>query len=80
MSPVFLAQTKFFRINNETTLFVLDPSLWGHKGVPPCWRHPQIQWITGTGMPNLDPFLLLLLTITFQQTTIKHSLYMQKVH
>ena len=39
-----------------TTLFVLDPSFWDHKGVPPCWRCPQIQWITGTSMPNLDPF------------------------
>ena len=41
----------------------------------------EAPWITGTGTPNLDPFFLpLLLTITFDQTTIKHSLYMQKVH
>ena len=39
-----------------TILFVLDCCFWGHKGVPPHWRCPQIPWITGTGTPNLDPF------------------------
>ena len=41
-----------------TALFALDHSFWGHKGVPPHQRHPQIPWITGTGTPNLDPFCL----------------------
>ena len=40
----------------------------------------QIPWIAGTSTLNLDPFLPPLLTVTFDQTTIKHSLYMQKVH
>ena len=53
-----------------TALFVLDCCFWGHKGVLPCWRHPQIPWIDGTSTPNLDPFFLpLLLTIAFNQTT-----------
>ena len=42
----------------STTLFALDPSFGGHKVMvpPPHQRHPQIPWITGTGMPNLNPF------------------------
>ena len=54
--------------------------LLGLLGVSPCQRHPQIPWIAGTGTPNLDPFWPLLLTVIFNQMTIKHSLYMQKVH
>ena len=62
---------------SSTTLFVLDCCFWGNKGVPPHQRRPQIPWITVTGTPNLDPFFLpLLLTITFDQTAIKHSFYM----
>ena len=60
----------------STTLFALDCCFWGHKGVPPHQRHPQIPWITGTGIPNLDPFFTSSFDhITFDQMTMKHSLY-----
>ena len=55
----------------STALFALDSSFWGHKGVPPCQRHPQIPSLTQTSMPNLDPFLPPFKTFE-QQTTIKH--------
>ena len=46
--------------------FALDASFWGHKGVPPHQMHPQIPWITGTGMPNLDPFFTSSFNCNFQ--------------
>ena len=57
----------------STALFALDCCFWGHKGVLPHWRCPQIPWITGTGTPNLDPSSFN--HKTFDQMTIKHSLY-----
>ena len=47
--------------------------------VPPPWRHPQIPLFAQTGMPNHDLFSLFVSIITFEQMTIKHSMYMQKV-
>ena len=49
--------------------------------MPPCWRHPEITSFAQTGMPKYDPFFEpLLLIVTFQEMTIKHLMYMQKVH
>ena len=49
-------------------------------GVAPCQRHPQIQLSAQTSMPKYDPFFEPLLPIlTFQEMTIKHLIYMQKV-
>ena len=39
-----------------TAVFALDPSFWGHKGVPPHQSHPQIPLFAQTSTPNLDPF------------------------
>ena len=50
----------------STALFAFDPSFWGHKGVPPHWRHPQIPLFTQTGMPNLDPFFASSFNCDFQ--------------
>ena len=51
--------------------------LWG---VPPCRRHPRIPSFAQTGTPNFNPaFTHLFMAVTFEQMTIKHSMYMQKV-
>ena len=48
--------------------------------MPPHQRHLQIPSITQTGMPNYDLFPPPLLSIiTFEEMTIKHFMYMQKV-
>ena len=59
----------------STALIALDSSFWGHKGVSRCHRHPQVPLFTQTSMPNLDPFLPLPLTVTSEQMTIKHLLF-----
>ena len=48
--------------------------------MPLTKRHPQVPSITQTGMPKYDPFSEpLLLTVPFQEMTIKYLMYMQKV-
>ena len=45
-----------------------------------CQRHPQIPSSAQTGTPNFNPFFSpLFIIVTFEQMTIKHSMYMQKV-
>ena len=82
--PCLRPSTIFIATSMEITsncVFLMSSLLLGYWGVPPHLRHPQILWFTETGMPNFDPvFSLLLLTVAFEQMTIKHSLYMQKVH
>ena len=49
-------------------------------GVPPCLRHPQVPSFAQTSTPKYDLFSKpLLLIITFQEMTVKHLLYTQKV-
>ena len=49
-------------------------------GVPPHQRHPQVPSFTQTGTPKYDLFSEPhFLIITFQEITIKHLMYMQKV-
>ena len=49
-------------------------------GVPPHERHLQVPSFTQTGMPKYDLFSKpLLWIVTFQEMTIKHFMYMQKV-
>ena len=49
-------------------------------GVHPCQRHPQVPLFAQTSMPKYDIFSKpLLLIITFQEMTIKHLMYTQKV-
>ena len=48
--------------------------------MPLTRRHPQVPSFTQTGMPKYDPFSEpLLLIVPFQEMTIKHLMYMQKV-
>ena len=48
--------------------------------MPPCQSHPQITLFIQTHMPKYDPFFEPLLSIvTFEEMTIKHLMYMQKV-
>ena len=52
----------------------------GYNIMPPHCSHPQIPLSTQTSTPNFDPFFSpLFMFVTFEQMTIKHSMYMQKV-
>ena len=60
-------------------LFSIGLYSLGVEGVPPCQRHLQIPSIAQTGMPNYDLFSPLLSIRTFEEITIKHLMYTEKV-
>ena len=48
--------------------------------MPPHWRYPQVALLAQTGTPNFTFFPKpLLLIVSPQEMTIKHSMYTQKV-
>ena len=66
--------------SSATDNVLTSRSSLGQVGVPPHQRHPQIPSFAQTGMPKYDPFSKpLLLIITFQEMTMKHLIYTQKV-
>ena len=72
-SPAFAALKPFVSADFSTS-----PSSLPGEGMPPHWRYPQVPWLAQTGAPNLTFFgKPLLLIISHQEMTIKHSNYIQ---
>ena len=61
------------------TVFLTNLYSLGVEGVPPCWRHHQIPSSTQTSTTYYDLFSPLLSIRTFEEMTIKHLLYTEKV-
>ena len=60
-------------------LFLTGLYSLGVEGVPPHQRYHQIPSIAQTSMPNYDLFPTSSLDHNFEEMTIKHFMYMQKV-